>query len=120
MDAPTLVTLKFPKFGQEPLDPSEDPPDFVKEPATDLRETVALGGSDVKPTVMLPRMQTIANISNITGVALVGGALVQIYYSGLHPMDAWSAPAVYSFLTVMLLAVLLFYASRYGPLRTCR
>src|SRR5215470_3324100 len=114
MDAPTLVTLKFPKFGQEPLDPSEDPPDFITEAATASHETVALGGSDNKPTVMLQRMQMIANVSNVMGVALIGGALVQIYYSGLHPMDAWSAPAVYTFLAVMLLTVLLLYTSRYA------
>lgn len=110
MDTPMLVTLKFPQFGKEHTnDSSEDPPDFVTEPATDSDEIVALSGADDKPTVMLPRMRTITNVAYITGIAVIGGALVQIYYSGLHPMDAWSAPAVYSFLAVMLLNVLLFF-----------
>jgi len=114
MDAPMLVTLKFPRFGKEPRnDSTEDPFDFVKEPATDSSETVALDEKpvalDEKPTVILPRMRTIATVADITGVALMGGALVQIFYSGLHPLDAWSAPAVYSFLAVMLLNVLWFF-----------
>ena len=110
MDAPTLLTLKFPQFGKEPAnDPSEDPADFVKETANDPSNTVDLDSSDNQPTIFLPRMRTIANFTNITGAALIGGALVQIYYSGLAPMDAWSAPAVFSFLAVMLLNGLLLF-----------
>jgi hypothetical protein len=54
-------------------------------------------------------METIANVSNIVGVALIAGALVQIFYSGLAPMDAWSPPALSSFLAVMLLNVVLLF-----------
>jgi hypothetical protein len=115
MDAPTVVTLKFPQFGKEPpIDLNEDPPDFVKALATDSRETVHNLPAVVLPrrrTVVsfFPRMQTIANVSNILGVALIAGALVQIFYSGLAPMDAWGVPALCSFLAVMLLNVLLLF-----------
>jgi hypothetical protein len=40
-----------------------------------------------------------------TGAALIVGALVQVYYSDLPPLSAWSGPAVYSFLGVMLLYI---------------
>ena len=112
MDAPTPVTLKFPQFGNESeTDPNEDPPEFIKEPVTDSSEIVAdLDSPHMKPVVHLPRMGTIANFTSITGAALISGALVQVYYSGLAPTDAWSAPAVYSFLAVMLLCpVVLFF-----------
>jgi|SRR5215475_10990682 len=119
MDAPTIVPLKFPLFGKEPAtDLNEDLPNFIKEPATDSHD-VDPDNSDNQLTVILPRrrtiahffprMRTIASVSNITGVALIAGALMQIYYSGLAPMDAWSAPAVYSFCAVMLLNVLLLF-----------
>src|SRR5262249_23551431 len=105
MNAPTIVTLKFPQFGKEPaLDPNEVPPDFVKEPVIGFHETIDPVSSDNQPTVTLPRQRTmganflprmrmVARISNIVGVALIAGALVQIYYSGLAPLEAWSAPA---------------------------
>src|SRR5262245_47879710 len=116
MDAPTIVTLKFPQFGKEPaLDPNEVPPDFIKEPVIGSSETINPDSSDNQPTVTLPRQRTIANflprmwtiasISNIMGVALIAGALVQVCYSGLAPLDAWSAPALSSFLAVLLLNV---------------
>src|SRR5215470_13787774 len=117
MNAPTVVTLKFPQFGKElASDPSEDLPDFIKEPATDPSETFDLDSPDNLPTVILPRRRTIAsflprywtkaNFTSITGAALVGGALMQVYYSDLAPMDPWSAPAVFTFLAVMLLSIL--------------
>ena len=135
MDAPTLVTLRFPQFGKEPVtsatlefpqfakepatDLNEDPLAFVKEPATDSSRILDPDNSDNLPAVILPRRRTIANffprmstissVSNITGVALIAGALVQIYYSGLAPLDAWSAPALCSFLAIMLLNVLLLF-----------
>ena len=122
MDAPTLVPIKFPLLGKEPtidVNVNEDPPAFIKEPAADFRETVYPDSSANLPAVILPRqrtiasflprMGTIASVSNITGVALIAGALVQIYYSGLAPMDAWSAPALSSFLAVMLLNVVLLF-----------
>lgn len=134
MDAPTLVTLRFPQFGKEPVttatlefpqfakQPATDSSEafeLVKEPATDTSSSIDLDSSDNLPTVILPRrrtianffprMQTIASVSNITGVALIAGALVQIYYSGLAPLDAWSAPALCSFLAIMLLNVLLLF-----------
>ena len=120
MDAPAFVPLKFPLFGKEPTtDVDEDPPDFIKEPATDHYDLVDPDSSNNLPAVILPRqrtiasflprMQTIANVSNIAGVALIAGALVQIYYSGLAPLDAWSAPALSSFLAVMLLNVVLLF-----------
>jgi hypothetical protein len=101
MDAPTPTTLKFPQF--------------VKEPLTDSSETRAESSDDQTTDILprqrtiasfLPRMRTITNFTNITGAAVIAGALVQMYYSGLAPMNAWSAPAVYSFLAVMLLNVL--------------
>jgi len=39
------------------------------------------------------------------GVALMAGALVQVYYSDLPPLSPWSGPAVYSFLGVILLFI---------------
>jgi hypothetical protein len=39
------------------------------------------------------------------GAALLAGALVQVYYSGLPPASAWSAPAMYSFLGVIVLSI---------------
>jgi len=123
MNAPTVVTRKFPQFGKEPaLDPNEVPPDFVREPVIGSRETIDPDNSDNQPTVtlprqrtvanFLPRMRTIASISNVMGVALIAGALVQIYYSGLAPLDAWSAPALSSFLAVLLLNVSLVSMNR--------
>ena len=111
MDAPAFVPLKFPLFGKEPTtDLDEDPPDFIKEPATDHYDLVDPDSSNNLPAVILPRrhtiadffpqMRTIASVSNITGVALIAGALMQIYYSGLAPMEAWSAPALSSFLAI--------------------
>jgi len=47
MNAPTVVTLKFPQFGKEPaLDPNEVPPDFVREPVIGSRETIDPDNSD--------------------------------------------------------------------------
>jgi len=116
MNAPTVVTLKFPQFGKEPaLDPNEVPPDFVREPLIGFRETIDPDSSDNQPTVthpqqrtianFLPRMRTISSISNIVGVALVAGALVQVYYSRLVPLEAWGAPALSTSLAVLLLNV---------------
>ena len=117
MDAPTPATRKFPLFGIEPATPAtlDELPQFVKEQVSDSSEANA-ESPDNQPTDILsrqrtiasflPRMQTIANFINITGAAVISGALVQMYYSGLAPMDAWSAPAVYSFLAVMLLNAL--------------
>ena len=123
MSAPTIVTLKFPQFGKEPaLDPNEVPPDFVREPVIGFRATIDRDSSNNQLTVILPRRRTIANflprmrtvasISNIVGVALIAGALVQIYYSGLAPLEAWSAPALSSFLVVLLLNVSLVSMNR--------
>jgi hypothetical protein len=99
MDAPTSTALV----------------ELSRFPLTDSSE-INVESSDNQPTDILPRqwmiasflprMETIAKFSNITGAAVIIGALVQMYYSGLAPMDAWSAPAVYSFLAVMLLNVL--------------
>src|SRR5215469_3403278 len=135
MNTPTLAPLKFRQFGRQPAtdldeaipvylkepaaDLDENLPAFLKEPVTDFHETVYPDSSANLPAVILPRqrtiagflprMGTIASVSNITGVALIAGALVQIYYSGLAPMDAWSAPALSSFLAVMLLNVVLLF-----------
>jgi hypothetical protein len=50
-------------------------------------------------------MQKIAATTLAVGAALITGALVQVYYSELPPLSAWSAPALYSFIGVMLLFV---------------
>jgi hypothetical protein len=36
----------------------------------------------------------IAAVTLATGAALIVGALVQVYYSDLPPLAAWSAPAM--------------------------
>jgi|SRR5215831_21415012 len=94
MDAPP-ATLKFPQL--------------VKDPPNGPSETLDLDSPDNQPAVVLPRTRMIANVTLITGAALMGDALVQTSYSGLAPMDASSAPAIYSlysFVAVMLLNVL--------------
>ena len=40
----------------------------------------------------------VVSATSTIGAALLAGALVQVYYSGLPPASAWSAPALYSFL----------------------
>jgi hypothetical protein len=50
-------------------------------------------------------MQKVAVATLTVGAALVAGALVQVYYSDLPPLAAWSAPALYSFLGVILLFI---------------
>jgi hypothetical protein len=50
-------------------------------------------------------MQKVAVATLTVAVALFVGALVQVYYSDLPPLSAWSAPALYSFLGVILLFV---------------
>jgi|SRR5215467_4165101 hypothetical protein len=99
MDAPTSTALV--ELSQFSLaDPGEiDVEGSDNQPADILPRQRTIAS-------FLPRTQTIAKFSNITGAAVIIGALVQMYYSGLAPMDAWSAPAVYSFLAVMLLNVL--------------
>ena len=105
MDAPTPTTLdELSQFLKVPLTQSSetDVERYNNEPTDILlrRRTIAS---------FLPRTQTIANLTLITGAAVIMGALVQMYYSSLDPMDAWSAPAVYSFLAVMLLNVLALF-----------
>ena len=47
-------------------------------------------------------MQKLVVAATLTiGAALLAGGLVQVYYSGLPPASAWSAPAMYSFLGVI-------------------
>jgi hypothetical protein len=50
-------------------------------------------------------MQKIAATALAVAIALITGAIVQVYYSELPPLSAWSAPAVYSFIGVMLLFI---------------
>jgi len=97
MDAPTPATLKFPLFGIEPATPAtlDELPQFAKEQVSGSNEA-NVESPDNQPTDILsrqrtiasflPRMQTIANFINITGAAVISGALVQMYYSGLAPM----------------------------------
>jgi hypothetical protein len=51
-------------------------------------------------------MQKLVVAATLTiGAALLAGGLVQVYYSGLPPASAWSAPAMYSFFGVILLSI---------------
>ena len=50
-------------------------------------------------------MQKVFAASIIIGIALVVGALVQFYYSGLPVEAAWSPPALYSLLGAMILGI---------------
>jgi len=50
-------------------------------------------------------MKKIAVATLAIGLALITGALVQVYYSGLPPLSPWGAPALYSFLMVMFLVI---------------
>jgi hypothetical protein len=50
-------------------------------------------------------MQKVAVATLTVAAALFAGALVQVYYSDLPPLTAWSAPALYSFLGVILLFI---------------
>jgi hypothetical protein len=51
-------------------------------------------------------MQKLVVAATLTiGAALLAGGLMQVYYSGLPPASAWSAPAMYSFLGVILLSI---------------
>jgi hypothetical protein len=135
MSTPTLAPLKFRQFSRQPAtdldeaipvylkepaaDLDENLPAFLKEPVTDFHETVYPDSSANLPAVILPRqrtiagflprMRTIANVSNITGVALIAGLLMQVYYSGSAPTDAWSAPALSSFMAVMLFNFVLLF-----------
>lgn len=50
-------------------------------------------------------MERIAATTLAIGAALITGALVQVYFSDLPPLSAWSAPALYSFLAVTFLII---------------
>ena len=47
----------------------------------------------------------VVSATSTIGAALLAGVLVQVYYSGLPPASAWSAPALYSFLGVIVLSI---------------
>ena len=54
---------------------------------------------------MAVEMQKVAVATLTVAAALFAGALMQVYYSDLPPLSAWSAPALYTFLGVILLFI---------------
>ena len=50
-------------------------------------------------------MQRLVAATLAIEAALLVGALVQVYYSGLPAETAWGGPALYSFLGIILLSI---------------
>jgi hypothetical protein len=57
-------------------------------------------------------MQRLVAATLAIGTALLVGALVQVYYSGLPAETTWSGPALYSFLGIILFSVGLWLIAR--------